>query len=133
MNLPEGPFEPVELSPNSGDFGSMGLDVGDINNDGHFDVFVSNMYSKAGNRIMDNLPAGFYDADIMRKLRRMVSGSEMYVAKADGSYSRVGKDLHLSKIGWGWGPRLVDLNNDGWLDLFSTCGFISHDRDEPDG
>ena len=29
--------------------------------------------------------------------------------------------------------RMADLDNDGWLDIYATCGFISQDRNEPDG
>jgi hypothetical protein len=49
------------------------------------------------------------------------------------AFEAIAKQIHVSKIGWGWGPALVDLDNDGWLDLYSTCGFISHDRKKPDG
>jgi hypothetical protein len=41
--------------------------------------------------------------------------------------------MQISKIGWGWGSALVDLDNDGWLDLYSTAGFISVDKNKPDG
>ena len=126
-------FQEQELSGKSGDFGSMGLATGDINNDQQIDVFVSNMYSKAGNRVIDNLPDGHYDDEVMRKLRRMVSGSELYINNSQLAFEAVGKQMQITKIGWAWGPALVDLDNDGWLDIYSTCGFISHDRKKPDG
>lgn len=69
----------------------------------------------------------------MRKLRRMVAGSELYMNRSGLAFEAIAKQIHVSKIGWGWGPALVDLDNDGWLDLYSTCGFISHDRKKPDG
>jgi hypothetical protein len=30
--------------------------------------------------------------------------------------------------GWSWGAQFGDLNNDGWLDLFLTNGYISDDK-----
>lgn len=133
IQRPDGTFQKHQLSQRSSDFGSMGLAAGDINNDGEIDLFVSNMYSKAGNRVIDNLPSDHYDDEIMRKLRRMVAGSELYVNRSELDFEAIAKRVQVSKIGWGWGPALVDLDNDGWLDLYSTCGFISHDRKKPDG
>jgi hypothetical protein len=133
IQRPDGPFQQHQLSQHSSDFGSMGLAAGDIDNDGQIDLFVSNMYSKAGNRVIDNLPSGHYDEEVMRKLRRMVAGSELYVNHGGLAFEAIAKQVQVSRIGWGWGPALVDLDNDGWLDLYSTCGFISHDRKKPDG
>jgi len=28
---------------------------------------------------------------------------------------------------------LADFNNDGWLDIFATAGYMSRDRNKPDG
>ncbi|HEV3256186.1 MAG TPA: VCBS repeat-containing protein [Gemmataceae bacterium] len=44
-----------------------------------------------------------------------------------------GKKCQVNAVGWAFGPALVDLNNDGWLDLVATAGFISQDRNQPDG
>ena len=133
VQAPDGAFQQRQLSQHSSDFGSMGLAAGDINNDGQVDLFVSNMYSKAGNRVIDNLPVGHYDAEVMRKLRRMVAGSELYVNQGELSFEAIAKNVQVSKLGWSWGTAMVDLDNDGWLDLYSTCGFISHDRKKSDG
>jgi len=39
----------------------------------------------------------------------------------------------ISAVGWAYGPALVDLDNDGFLDLYATAGFVSQSRTEPDG
>ena len=39
------------IADDPGDFGSMGVTAGDFDNDGHIDLYVANMYSKAGNRL----------------------------------------------------------------------------------
>ena len=48
-------------------------------------------------------------------------------------FEPLGKQYQVASIGWAYGAALVDLDNDGWLDLYATCGFISQSRTEPDG
>lgn len=126
-------FREIALADESSDFASMGLSCGDFNNDGLTDLYVSNMFSSAGNRVMDNLPPGFYDRDITFKLRRMVSGNQLHLNNGDLTFSGVGPEMDVAEVGWGWGPAVADLNNDGWQDIYATCGFMSHTRANPDG
>ena len=133
LNNGDGTFRELEFAARAQDYGSMGLGCGDINNDGWIDVYVASMYSKAGNRIIDNVPEGAYDAEIMAKFRRMVSGSQLHLNRGGLSFDPVGAAMHVADVGWAWTPALVDLNNDGWLDIHATCGFMSRSRDKPDG
>jgi hypothetical protein len=41
--------------------------------------------------------------------------------------------MQVAAVGWAYGPCLADLDNDGWLDIYATAGFVSRDRTEPDG
>lgn len=126
-------FQPVMLTETSSDFGSMGLTCGDIDNDGQIDLYVSNMFSKAGNRVMDNLPPGFYDDTTMHKLRRMVAGNQLHRNCGNLQFDPIADRMDVAQVGWGWGPAMLDFNNDGWLDIYGTCGFMSRSRDKPDG
>ena len=110
----------------------MGLSCGDFDNDGQIDIYVSNMYSKAGSRVMSNLPDRCYANEITDQLRTLVAGSELY-QNVDGQFQRVGKGFQVHAIGWAWGSAMADLNNDGWLDLYATAGFMSRNRSKPDG
>ncbi len=133
VNQKNGSFTERLLGDASADFGSMGLALGDIDNDGQIDMYVSNMYSKAGNRVMDNLPSDSYETETLRKLRRMVAGSELHLNEGGFHFQSIADAAGIANVGWSWGPVLVDLNNDGLLDIHSTCGFMSHDRRKPDG
>ena len=125
-------FHARELIDGPADFGSMGLSCGDFNNDGQIDIYVSNMYSKAGSRVMSNLPDRCYSNEITGQLRNLVAGSELY-QNVDGDFRRVGKGFQVHAVGWAWGSAMADLNNDGWLDLYATAGFMSRNRNKPDG
>ncbi|MBC8354840.1 MAG: VCBS repeat-containing protein [Planctomycetes bacterium] len=133
VNQQDGTFAQQQVAEHSDDFGSMGLASGDVDNDGNIDVYVSNMYSKAGNRVMDNLSSKFYDTTTMAKLRRMVAGSQLHINQGDCKFDPTENRDDIAAVGWGWGSRLVDLNNDGWLDIHATCGFMSKERAKPDG
>lgn len=126
-------FKEQKLFPEQNDFGSMGLSCGDYNNDGHIDFYVSNMYSKAGSRIMGNMVDGTYPDEVQNRLRSMVAGGELYQNNGDLKFEPVGKDFQVHAAGWAWGSSMTDFNNDGLLDLYVTAGFISRDRSEPDG
>jgi hypothetical protein len=133
VNQQDGTFAEQQIAEHSDDFGSMGLASGDVDNDGNIDVYVSNMYSKAGNRVMDNLSSEYYDTTTMAKLRRMVAGSQLHINQGNCKFDPTENRDDIAAVGWGWGSSLVDLNNDGWLDIHATCGFMSKERSKPDG
>jgi hypothetical protein len=133
VNHGNGSFRELPLVNDAGDFGSMGMVVGDYNNDGHIDIYTANMYSKAGRRIMENLAPGSYPPETFTKMKRFVTGSEMYRNSGDLKFERIGKALRVHAVGWAYGASLVDLDNDGYLDLYGTAGFVSVNKEEPDG
>src|SRR5262249_38733593 len=48
-------------------------------------------------------------------------------------FEQKAKHWQVNDAGWAYGAALVDLDNDGWLDLHATAGYISKSRSEPDG
>ena len=133
VNQKNGRFEERPLIADAGDFGSMGMTVGDMDNDGNIDVYTANMYSKAGRRIMENLPEGTYPKEIFDKIKRFVTGSELYQNRGDLEFERVAKGHGINDVGWAYGPLLVDLDNNGFLDIYANAGFFSVDSEDPDG
>ncbi len=132
VNQGDGTFREKKLE-GPGDFGSMGMATGDIDNDGNIDFYVANMYSKAGNRVIGNVKPDTYPAPVISKIRQFVAGSQLYHNQGGLRFEPAGKALQVSDVGWSHGAVLADLDNDGWLDLFSTAGYMSQSRDEPDG
>jgi len=133
INETGGCFRQIDVDKTTDDFGSMGATCGDIDNDGNIDLYNASMYSKAGSRVMANLPKGVYPADVTAKLRRLISGSEFYQNEGLLKFTAQGENYQVHDVGWAWGPTLADFNNDGWLDLFATAGYMSRDRAKPDG
>jgi FG-GAP-like repeat len=133
LNRGDGTFKPQALADRPADFGTMGLAVGDVDNDGRIDIYCANMYSKAGTRVIGNLKPDAYPANVMDKFRRFVAGSQLHLNQGDGKFVQVGAEKQLASVGWAYGPALADLNGDGFLDVVATAGYISRDRSKPDG
>ena len=101
----------------------MGAAWGDYDNDGHFDLYVSNMYSKAGRRITARVPG--LDS-------RMVAGAEgnyLFRNMGDATFQRVSglepPAILVANAGWSWGGQFADFDNDGFLDLYVSSGFYT--------
>jgi hypothetical protein len=133
INKGNGTFAEHTIMKGPGDFGTMGLTCGDVNNDGKIDLYLANMYSKTGARIIANLSSSAYPESIMATMRRFVAGSQLYLNRGDLRFQPVGEAYQLNEVGWAYGPALADLDNDGWLDIFATSGFITADPSKPDG
>jgi len=133
VNQGGGKFREQLIVDHPCDFGTMGVICGDIDNDGNIDIYCANMYSKAGSRVMSNLRPDAYPPDIMAKMRRFVAGSQLHRNLGKLKFDQVGAKWQVAAVGWSHGPALVDLDNDGYLDLFATCGYMSRDRKKPDG
>jgi enediyne biosynthesis protein E4 len=59
---------------------------------------------------------------------------ELFLNRGDGAFVDGSASTGLLKLSlpWsGWGCGLVDLDNDGWLDLFVACGGLDTDQEQP--
>jgi enediyne biosynthesis protein E4 len=98
----------VGFAPKSG----MNAAVGDIFNQGQFAIYVTNISEKG----------------------ILLQGNNLWVPEAGTMgenlrYENLARELGVELGGWSFGAQFGDLNNDGYLDLYLTNGFISADRD----
>jgi len=98
----------VGFAPKSG----MNASVGDVLNQGRPAIYVSNI-SEEGILLQGNnlwVP----------------TGAKGVVPRYENMATAMGVDLG----GWSFGAQFGDLNNDGFLDLYVTNGYVSADRNE---
>jgi hypothetical protein len=80
----------------------MNVDWGDFDNDGLLDIYVTNITD-----------------DYMRE------GNFLWHNNGDLTFSDVSRETGTAETGWGWGSKFFDYDNDGWLDLYVTNGWVS--------
>ena len=101
----------------------MGVSFGDYDNDGDLDLFVTNMSSMAGNRILNRLfPSDGRDDNVLKKL---ASGNTLFRKDAECIFKDVTDQVGPFPGGWAFGGVFVDIDNDGWEDLYAPNGFVS--------
>ena len=74
----------------------MGVDICDFNNDGNFDIYVTNIYAAHPN--------------------------PFFVNNGDGKFINLAKELGIENTGWGWGARFFDADHDMDEDLYVVNG-----------
>lgn len=119
----------VNIAPELGiEDSSAGMSVswGDFNRDGWSDLYVSNMFSSAGNRItyQKQFKTGT-DQKTLETFQRMARGNTLFASNQKGGFSDVTLSSNTSMARWCWASTFADLNNDGWLDILAANGFIT--------
>jgi len=124
-DTPRGAAEPVFVDAYKHAFSGgqlafgMGVSAGDYDNDGDLDLYVSNMYSKAGNRIIAQM------GDVDPRFKVAVQGNLLY-RNDDGVFHQVAQSgAPEAQVGWAFGGQFADFDNDGWLDLYIPSGFYT--------
>ena len=104
----------------------MGVAWGDYDNDGLSDVYVSNMYSKAGQRITGQIEG------IDSRLKEIAGGNFLY-RQSDQKFDLVSgsteSQVKVAKAGWSWGGQFLDFDNDGFQDLYVVNGYYTAPKD----
>ena len=124
-NRGDGTFEDISQSTGVADYAtSMGVAAGDVDNDGLPELYVANMYSKMGRRIIAHVE----EDDYVRRYPRTDQGSLRWQpalsprCRRTNAIEDLSTDLGVNGIGWAFAPAMVDLDNDGLLDMYATDG-----------
>ena len=126
VNNGDGHFEDQAEALGITDVGNgMGVQWGDLDQNGTLDLYVSNMSSNAGTRILNRIDAGDA-ADVKETLFKMAAGNTIFCRTDDG-FERMPAEFGGVGASWAWSSQFADLELDGDLDLLCVNGFISGD------
>ncbi|MFQ5700509.1 MAG: tetratricopeptide repeat protein, partial [Acidobacteriota bacterium] len=127
-----GRFHDVAAAAGVEDIGAgMSVSWGDYDNDGWMDLYVGNMFSAVGRRLARQ--EGFHkDASETTRMQfqRHARGNSLYHNNGDGTFSDVSESAGVTMGRWAWDSRFVDVDNNGWEDLFVANGYFT--RDDPE-
>jgi enediyne biosynthesis protein E4 len=110
-------------------FSSMGADIADINNDGHMDIFTTDMLPEDDYRLktlgaFDNID--LYNKRIEIGLYRQFMKNCLFVNTGNGKFFETAYYSGVSATDWSWGALFFDADNDGYNDIY-VCNGINRD------
>ena len=132
-NRGDGTYRALGDHPLARDTGNtMGVTVADWDNSGEWSIYLSNMYSHAGQRVVRL--AGSVGDEMQARLAVLTRGNQLFSrADGDGAWRERAVPLGVNEAGWAWGSLFYDLDNDGDKELFVTNGNTSfEDPEAPD-
>jgi hypothetical protein len=99
-------------------FKGMGVDFADLNGDGRLDIYVSNI---AQNFALE-------ESHFVWVSTGSAAAGATDMARGVAPYADRGEDLGLSRSGWSWDARFLDLDNDGVPEATQAVGFLRGER-----
>lgn len=100
--IEEGADNHIGFAPKSG----MNVSLGDVNNSGHFGIYISNITE-------DGV---------------LLQGNNLWIPVQENdhiTYKNLAVPTGVEDGGWSYGAQFGDLNNDGFQDLYVANGYIS--------
>ncbi|MEZ4868272.1 MAG: CRTAC1 family protein [Caldilineaceae bacterium] len=107
---------------------TMSFDAGDINNDGRFELFATDMMPYAHDAatmaawqpVMDRMPHEMHEGD------PQMMENVLQIADPTG-FINGALAAGIAETGWSWSSKFGDLDNDGLLDLYVVNGMAALD------
>ncbi|MGD2018138.1 MAG: FG-GAP-like repeat-containing protein [Planctomycetota bacterium] len=104
---------------------TMGAALADLECDGRWDLYVSNMSSEEGARMVPLAPR--LSESMRARVDTIARGNALHSEPAAGGpWPDRARALGVNEAEWAWGCQFVDVNGDGAQELAVTNGFASH-------
>ena len=107
---------------------------GDFDGDGRLDLYTTGCFTQwfflheyPGLPIP--FPGRLFLSTAVSWMEKMTCGNSLYLQRRDGTFEDATDVSGARKAGWNWSVVAADLDDDGWLDLYSTNGMWGDGRD----
>ncbi len=114
--------------------GAMGADMADINNDAYPEIFATEMTPEGNSRLKTKALFETWERYQMKLTNgyfNQYARNVLQLNNRNNSFSEIGRLSGVSATDWSWGALIMDLDNDGWKDIFVANGIYKDllDRD----
>ena len=104
---------------------SMGGDMGDIDNDGHPEIFTTDMLAGDNYRLKAMTafdPYHLEDRKYRANYHYQIGQNCLHLNEGDGRFQEISMLAEVGATDWSWGALLFDFENDGYKDVFVSNG-----------
>lgn len=126
INQQNGSFREVAKSAfNHQSSFSMGTDIADFNNDGYLDVCVLDMVAEDNYGIktsMSGMDPEQFNRQVSNGFHYQYMQNTLQLNRGNLSFSEIAQLAGVSNTDWSWAPLFLDIDLDGFQDLFVTNG-----------
>ena len=135
INNTDGTFkESLEEQMREISLGAMGADMADINNDAYPEIFATEMTAEGDKRLKTKVLFESWDRyqqKVEKGYYHQFARNVLQLNNCNNTFSEIGRLSGVSYTDWSWGALIMDLDNDGWKDIFVANGIYKDllDRD----
>lgn len=134
INQQDGTFaEELVASMPSISGASMGADIGDIDNDGYNDIFVTEMLPSDYERLKSVTTFESWDRyqySVTNGYHHQFTRNTLHHNNGNSTFSEVSRYAGVEASDWSWGALFFDMDLDGYKDLFIANGIYKDLTDQ---
>ena len=104
---------------------SMGVDMGDINNDGWSEIVSLDMLPDDPAILKSSLGEdqyGIFNFKLGYGYNHQFARNNLQLNRGNGTFQEIGMFAGIEATDWSWGPLFLDFDHDGFKDLFISNG-----------
>lgn len=112
---------------------SMGADMADLDNDGHPEIFVTDMLPDNNERIKTVTTFDSWDRymnSVENGYWHQFTRNTLQYNNGDGTFSEIGRYAGVEASDWSWASIIFDFQNDGYKDIFIANGIYQDLTDQ---
>ncbi|MDH3650378.1 MAG: VCBS repeat-containing protein, partial [Saprospiraceae bacterium] len=104
---------------------SMGSDIADLNNDGTYEIFTTDMLAADNYRLKAMTvfdPYHLEDLKYRASFHYQILQNSLQLNDGSANFQEIAHFAGVAATDWSWGALIFDFDNDGWNDIFVSNG-----------